>query len=113
MEFEIWQIGEENPEAARQMFQGLGKEKLNLSWYKKVCTSQLQRKDCNDTDISEILWAVFQKYNLDIPKDFRGHSLSVSDIVVIGSHIYYCQPLGWKRLKSSDITGNLLPKGNQ
>ncbi len=40
--------------------------------------SELQKRDAGAT-----LEAIFEKFNLDHPEDFRGHSLSVSDIVVL------------------------------
>lgn len=40
--------------------------------------SELQKETQGET-----LEAIFEKFNLDHPEDFRGHSLSVSDIVVL------------------------------
>ena len=40
--------------------------------------SELQKETQGAT-----LEAIFEKFNLDHPEDFRGHSLSVSDIVVL------------------------------
>lgn len=47
--------------------------------------------------INMLEW-VFRKFNTDHPHDFRGHSLSVSDIVVLygtRSDAYYCDSIGW------------------
>ena len=33
------------------------------------------------------------------PKDFRGHSLSVSDVVRLDGTDYYCDSLGWVNIK--------------
>ena len=45
---------------------------------------------------------LFEKFNMDRPPDFGGHSLSVSDIVVIkqGGQVsyYYCDSIGFKEL---------------
>lgn len=53
------------------------------------------------TDL-EICEMVFTKFNTDHPKNFAGHSLSVSDIVYIktGSNVrvYRCEPVGFKDL---------------
>ena len=38
---------------------------------------------------------LFYTFNMDHPKDFRGHSLSMSDIVVLGGRTYYCDRFGW------------------
>jgi hypothetical protein len=37
-------------------------------------------------------------FNLEHPKDFRGHSLSVSDIVQMEDEFYYCDSFGWKKI---------------
>ena len=46
--------------------------------------------------------ALFQKFNLDRPGDFGGHSLSVSDIVAIKQNgqvsYYYCDSFGFQEL---------------
>lgn len=36
-----------------------------------------------DKGKNEILEYLFEKFNIDIPDDFRGHSLSVSDVVIL------------------------------
>lgn len=56
-----------------------------------------------DSDgVMELLEDVFAKFNLRHPEDFRGHSLSVSDVVVLtkGStaRAYYCDSFGFKEL---------------
>ena len=40
------------------------------------------------------------KFNLDHPADFRGHSLSVSDVVVAKGKAYYVDTFGFKELKA-------------
>ena len=44
--------------------------------------SELQRQSQGET-----LEAVYEKFNIDHPKDFKGHSLSVSDIVVLHENV--------------------------
>lgn len=45
---------------------------------------------------------IFQKYNMDRPEDFKGHSLSVSDIVVMKSEgedkAFYCDSFGFTEI---------------
>ena len=38
---------------------------------------------------------VFEKFNLDRPDDFKGHSLSVSDIVKLNDKLYICDSFGF------------------
>ena len=44
-------------------------------------------------------WALeklFTKFNLHHPADFRGHSLSVSDIIKLDDKFYYCDSFGFE-----------------
>lgn len=48
---------------------------------------------------NEILDQLFYKFNMNCPEDFKGHSLSVSDIVILDdSNIYYCDSYGWQEV---------------
>ena len=50
----------------------------------------------------EICDIVFHVFNMRTPEDFRGHSLSVSDIIEIDTDLtksfYYCDIVGWARV---------------
>jgi hypothetical protein len=50
----------------------------------------------------ETLENLFYKFNMERPEDFKGHSLSVSDVIVIRergkSTAYYVDSLGFKQL---------------
>ncbi|MFR3004328.1 MAG: YodL domain-containing protein [Blautia faecis] len=54
------------------------------------------------TNRSTFLESVFEKFNLDRPEDFKGHSLSVSDIVAIRENgavsCYYCDSICFQEL---------------
>lgn len=41
---------------------------------------------------------LFYIFNVDHPKDFKGHSLSVGDVVELDGRNYYCDSAGWKAL---------------
>lgn len=49
-----------------------------------------------------MLERLFQIFNIDHPADYKGRSLSVSDIVILdgdsGAQCYYCEPIGFARL---------------
>lgn len=45
------------------------------------------------------LESLFEKFNLDRPEDFKGHSLSVSDVVVLEDKAYYVDDVGFKPLE--------------
>ena len=42
---------------------------------------------------------VFEMCNINHPLGYRGHSLSVSDIVVIDGKAKYCDSFGWKNVE--------------
>lgn len=39
---------------------------------------------------------IYEMFNLNHPQDFRGHSLSVSDIVYMDGKYFYCDSFGWQ-----------------
>ena len=50
----------------------------------------------------ETLEAIYEKFNIDHPEDYRGHSLSVSDIVILhqngGNSAHFVDPFGFTRI---------------
>ena len=81
-ELELKQFRFEGTESLKRMgitkdnFDAIKPENYTLVYVGEL--SELQRQTQGAT-----LEAIFEKFNLDHPEDFRGHSLSVSDIVVI------------------------------
>ncbi len=80
MKIRIYQISMER-DTDRIAFESLdrleryqGNSEINSSIYDKVYESEV---DCTDLE------AVFEKFNMDHPEDYRGRSLSVSDIVEV------------------------------
>ncbi len=69
---------------------------FNFEEYKKVYEGEINLDEKLD-DIT-ILDNLFSKFNLNCPEDFRGHSLSVSDVVIFDGKKYYCDSLGWKQI---------------
>ena len=71
------------------------RKKFDFSIYKEVWSGELE--DCR-------LDKIFRIFNLEHPEDFKGHSLSVSDIVQIidsdeePNGYYYCDSIGWKKI---------------
>ena len=50
---------------------------------------------------TNIIWnldKIFEIFNINHPKNFRGHSLSVSDIVKIDNDYYFCDDFGWENI---------------
>lgn len=79
---ELRQFRFEGTEALKRMgitkynFDAIKRENYNLIYVGEL--SELQGQTQGET-----LEAVFEKFNIDHPTDYKGHSLSVSDIVVL------------------------------
>lgn len=53
----------------------------------------------NDT-IDSKLEGLFSKFNTDLPADFKGHSLSMSDVITIDEKAYYVDRFGFKEVET-------------
>ena len=89
------------PSGHDRIFRGFDEKQYpKLSDYKKVFT--IETSHVMADDIPDYLEAIFEKFNIDRPKGFEGHSLSVSDIVVLEfadtSRVFFCDIVGWKEL---------------
>ena len=69
------------------------KRYISLEDYKMVYEGEIQAED-PDKALEEL----FIKFNTNHPNDFKGHSLSVSDLVEIGDKLYYCDSTGWEEI---------------
>ena len=83
-----------------------------MSWKIAKRDINLMDYDCVYTDSIDgenpiaVLENLYEMFNINHPLDFNGHSLSVSDIVVLfddnGCKWYYCDRFDWR-----DITADL------
>lgn len=82
--FEIYQI-KNGEEYHGKRFAGLSElgGTPNVADYDLVYSGKLSEIDVNTENKNEILESIFTKFNTDRPEDFKGHSLSVSDVVVL------------------------------
>lgn len=75
--------------------------KVDIGDYCCVWADELQSPEKKDLDVCEDL---FRTFNIEHPKGFGGHSMSVSDIVMIADTeskervCYYCDSFGFKKL---------------
>ena len=81
--FKIYQL-KSGEEYHFKRFEGLSgqPEPVSISDYDLVYEGSLADIESGE-DLSDKLEAIFSKFNTDRPEDFTGHSLSVSDVVVI------------------------------
>ena len=99
--YQIYQLDASNPNviANRKMFlnwrllENCGGE-FDIKDYKKVYDGETDEKGKD----KEILETLFEEFNLRHPEDFHGHSLSVSDVVVLNGTMYFCDSFDWKKI---------------
>jgi hypothetical protein len=109
--YQIYQIKAE-PHLKYHRFTSLKKlramdEDVDINNYNRVYQSSLTPAD----KVTDNLDAIFEKFNVDRPEDYRGYSLSVSDVIVIKHSdlvkAYYVDDIGFKEipnfLEDSDI----------
>lgn len=65
---------------------------VHHEYYEKTYEGEIETDKTNEF---EILEEIFTLLNVNHPEDYKGHSLSVSDIVMINNKKYYCDSFGW------------------
>ncbi|MCM1167279.1 MAG: YodL domain-containing protein, partial [Lachnospiraceae bacterium] len=95
--FEIYQVkNDDELHNIRFMPSRLLEEKPDFANYDKVYEGNAAEFR---GELGDRLEAIFEKFNLDHPEDFKGHSLSISDVVVLDDNAYYVDDVGFKPLK--------------
>jgi hypothetical protein len=68
---------------------------VDLGYYQEVYSGEIADAG-NDTAMLESL---FHTFNVDHPADYRAHSMSVSDIVMLdNARLWFCDSIGWVAL---------------
>lgn len=97
MKYEIWQLKAEKLRAYGFMdFEWACEHSFDFNDYEKVYEGELKDDAAYDEDI--YLELLFRVFNVNRPSDFKGHSLSMSDIVVLNGEKFYCDTCDWKKL---------------
>jgi hypothetical protein len=97
MKYEIWQLKHENLRAYGFMdYEWACEHGFSLNDYEKTYDGELEDNDAWDEEI--YLELLFKIFNVNRPEDFKGHSLSVSDIVSLNGKKFYCDSWSWKKL---------------
>lgn len=93
---QIWQLKDTAPPLllyeAYERIAGYG-----LSFLKENYR-QVYEYDHDDTPLKMLLDEVYARFNFAHPDDFRGHSLSVSDVVVVGGRAFYVDRIGFREV---------------
>ena len=104
MKYTILQLDSHNPDVVkgRKLFMSWNllnqHSKFDISQYKKVYEGEVPEM----FDLPMVLESIFEKFNLQHPSDFHGHSLSVSDVVVLDGVNYYCDSYGWVKTETEE-----------
>lgn len=74
---------------------------IDLNNYDLVYTGSIENTNLftnTETPIEEVLERLFEIFNIKHPEDYRGRSLSVSDIIEIDNKYYYCDSFSWEEI---------------
>ena len=104
--YRIYQVRDDLPDRHERMFQNLatlqsdGKDVISDA-YSAVYEGNLDGTESGKS-AQQVLDGLFEKFNIAHPDDFRGHSMSVSDVVVLQENgvekAYYVDSLGFKEV---------------
>ena len=103
MKYQILQLDKTNPNVLKDHCLFASWDELNRTcgfskWrYKKVYEGEIE-----SLSILTALDDLFRQFNLNHPEDFHGHSMSVSDVVVLDDRMYYCDNYGWVDVKTEE-----------
>jgi hypothetical protein len=106
MRFKIFQLMEDHPLFREVAFRNLDQVggRVDLTMYRQTYASMLEA----DSD-QAALEMIFRQFNVELPKDYYGRSLSVSDIVLLDAcRSYRCESIGWHRLTTEQTAGSVL-----
>jgi hypothetical protein len=94
MEYKILQL-QHTEEGISYLFLPYSEKKVpQRGLYNVVYTGMVE----NTGSVTSILEKLFTKFNFNHPADFKGHSLSVSDVVELNGKCYYCDAIGFVEL---------------
>lgn len=104
--YEVWQLDDSNEDTVRMRF-------MNYEWnvnhgnvptrdlYRKVWESKIVPSSLNRMRTLDAIFALLNSPTfLNEAKHFTGHSMSVSDVVVLDGKAYYCDSIGFKMLEN-------------
>jgi hypothetical protein len=92
MNYKIYQVDPHDCDYAFEWW-SWAQNRFNFKDYTLTYEGEIEVEDVNKT-----LEDLFRIFNVERPSDFRGHSLSVSDIIEINNKYYYCDSVGWTEI---------------
>lgn len=70
-------------------------DEVNLSNYKMTYEGEISINLISELSPMD---QIFKELNLNHPEDYKGHSLSVSDLLEINEKFYYCDAYSWEEI---------------
>lgn len=88
----------------RSLVDTTGTDVPDMSIYQKVYELPNEREPEN---INRYLESLFRRFNIDHPQDYKGRSMSVSDIVSVEtdgqSRYFFCDDFGFKEVNITEV----------
>ena len=81
-------------EAATRMICDLSMDDYSLEWNEDLEVYQ------EDYDYLDFLNGVFRVFNIARPRNFKGHSVSISDIIELDGTLYYVDTFGFVEINN-------------
>ena len=95
MTYSIFQLKREHPNAFMNLRWAQKHGGVNFSDYETVYTGEIEPR----ATVDETLEALYVLFNTNHPADYRGRSMSVSDLVALeDTGTYFCDSIGFKQL---------------
>ncbi len=69
----------------------------DINDYKNMYEGEINEEVAQEST-TWILERLFSIFNISRPDDFKGHSLSTNDIVVLDNQAWLCANIGWKKV---------------
>ena len=82
--------------------------------YRLIYDSMIRSNTAESAD--EILARIYERFNILLPEDYRGHSLSMSDVVELydtkSRQFYYCDSVGFVPIHFSPLLARPMKKAD-
>lgn len=91
MTYKIYQL---LPKYRDLLFEKYDETKFSIDNYKQVYNGNIDAEE----NVIETLEKIYSVFNMSRPNDFKGHSLSISDVVELNEEKYYVDSIGWKKV---------------
>lgn len=96
--FKLYQL-KEGEEYHGMRFESLDRNRLHGNQLNEEDYTLMYEGDLSQysgNTVEEKLEVLFEEFNINKPANFMGHSMSVSDVVIVNDNAYYCDSVGFR-----------------